>query len=99
MHALTHARTHSLTHPHTHSLTAGCPVQVRGADIPKPVKTWTQCGINVKVLEVLKKHGFERPLSIQAQVRLGPLGGGMLRHCGVLHYTTTMVVGTQDCIC
>lgn len=43
-------------------------LQVRGADIPKPVKTWTQCGINVKVLEVLKKHGFERPLSIQAQV-------------------------------
>jgi hypothetical protein len=45
-----------------------CRIQVRGTDIPKPVKTWTQCGINVKVLEVLRKHGFERPLSIQAQV-------------------------------
>jgi len=47
-----------------------CPShQVRGQDIPRPVKTWTQCGINVKVLDVLKKHGFERPLAIQAQVR------------------------------
>lgn len=44
---------------------------MRGQDIPKPVKTWTQCGINIKVLDVLKKHGFERPLSIQAQVRSG----------------------------
>ena len=50
-------------------------VQVRGTDIPKPVKTWTQCGINVKVLEVLRKHGFERPLSIQTQVCTIQAGG------------------------
>lgn len=60
------------TRPCSHTHTRVAPtVQVRGVDIPRPVKTWTQCGINVKVLEVLKKHGFERPLSIQAQVRCG----------------------------
>jgi hypothetical protein len=58
--------------------------QVRGVDCPRPVKTWTQCGINVKVLEVLKKHGFERPLSIQAQVR---------RVCGkTVHWCQLLVV-------
>lgn len=55
---------------HASAWSCSCPShQVRGQDIPRPVKTWTQCGINVKVLDVLKKHGFERPLAIQAQVR------------------------------
>jgi hypothetical protein len=44
------------------------PPQVRGQDIPSPVKTWAHCGINVKVLEVLKKYGYDKPLPIQAQV-------------------------------
>jgi hypothetical protein len=77
----------------TNACLVSCPAasQVRGVDCPRPVKTWTQCGINVKVLEVLKKHGFERPLSIQAQVRglwehsaLVPAGAGV---CGnTAHY-------------
>lgn len=42
-------------------------LQVRGNDVPKPIKTWNQAGLNSRVLEVLRKNGFERPLAIQAQ--------------------------------
>lgn len=42
--------------------------QVRGKNPPRPIRTWTQSGISSKVLEILRKQGFERPLSIQAQV-------------------------------
>lgn len=42
-------------------------VKVRGKDVPKPVKNWHQCGLSSRVLDVLRKGGFERPLAIQAQ--------------------------------
>jgi DEAD/DEAH box helicase len=40
---------------------------VRGQNIPKPVRNWNQCGLSSRVLDVLKKSGFERPMPIQAQ--------------------------------
>ncbi len=42
-------------------------LQCRGKNIPKPIRAWTQAGLSGKMLEVLKKGGFERPLPIQAQ--------------------------------
>ncbi len=44
-----------------------CWVQVRGKDIPKPVKNWNQCGLSSRVLEVLLKAGYAKPMPIQAQ--------------------------------
>lgn len=41
--------------------------KVKGKNCPKPVRTWAQCGVSLKVLECLKKSGFERPTPIQAQ--------------------------------
>ena len=41
--------------------------QVRGKDIPKPVKNWNQCGISSRVLDVLKKGGLSAPMPIQAR--------------------------------
>jgi ATP-dependent RNA helicase DDX46/PRP5 len=41
--------------------------QVRGKDVPKPVKTWNQCGLSSRLLEVLRKSGFAKPMAIQAQ--------------------------------
>ena len=35
--------------------------------MPKPVRNWNQCGLPARVLEALKKAGFERPLPVQAQ--------------------------------
>jgi hypothetical protein len=43
--------------------------QVRGVDIPKPIRTWTQAGLASKVLDVLKKSGFDKPLPIQVRGR------------------------------
>lgn len=44
-----------------------CSVQVRGKNIPKPVKNWNQCGLSSRVLEVLTKAGYAKPMPIQAQ--------------------------------
>ena len=41
--------------------------QVRGKDIPKPVRSWNQCGLATRVLDILRKAGFDKPLPIQAQ--------------------------------
>jgi len=36
-------------------------------DAPKPVQKWSQCGLNVQSLEVIRKLGYERPTAIQMQ--------------------------------
>uniref|UniRef100_A0A8C8SFK2 Probable ATP-dependent RNA helicase DDX46 n=1 Tax=Pelusios castaneus TaxID=367368 RepID=A0A8C8SFK2_9SAUR len=40
---------------------------VKGKGCPKPIKTWVQCGISMKILSSLKKHGYEKPTPIQTQ--------------------------------
>ena len=42
-------------------------IKVKGKNCPKPVKTWAQCGLSAKVLDVIKKCDFEKPTPIQAQ--------------------------------
>ncbi|EFJ09567.1 hypothetical protein SELMODRAFT_129678, partial [Selaginella moellendorffii] len=42
-------------------------LKVKGKDVPKPIKTWNQTGLSSKMLDVIKKLGFERPMPIQAQ--------------------------------
>uniref|UniRef100_S4RU57 Probable ATP-dependent RNA helicase DDX46 n=1 Tax=Petromyzon marinus TaxID=7757 RepID=S4RU57_PETMA len=42
-------------------------VMVKGKGCPKPIKTWVQCGISMKILNTLKKQNYEKPTPIQAQ--------------------------------
>ena len=42
-------------------------IKVKGKDCPKPIKNWPQCGVSSKILEILKKNGYEKPTPIQAQ--------------------------------
>jgi ATP-dependent RNA helicase DDX46/PRP5 len=42
-------------------------IKVRGKNCPKPIKSWAQCGVSVKILDILKRNGFEKPTPIQAQ--------------------------------
>ncbi|KAM0179583.1 hypothetical protein ACHAPF_002867 [Botrytis cinerea] len=42
-------------------------IKVAGKDVPKPVQKWSQCGLDVKSLDVITKLGYERPTSIQMQ--------------------------------
>ncbi|XP_018428817.1 PREDICTED: probable ATP-dependent RNA helicase DDX46 isoform X1 [Nanorana parkeri] len=42
-------------------------ITVQGKNCPKPIKTWVQCGISMKILNALKKHLYEKPTPIQAQ--------------------------------
>jgi len=42
-------------------------IKVKGKNVPKPVKTWSQCGVSQKVLDIMKKNGYEKPTPIQAQ--------------------------------
>ena len=40
---------------------------MKGKDVPKPIKTWSQAGLSKKVMDVLKKNDYEKPTPIQAQ--------------------------------
>ncbi|KUJ20615.1 pre-mRNA-processing ATP-dependent RNA helicase-like protein PRP5 [Mollisia scopiformis] len=42
-------------------------IKVAGKSVPKPVQKWSQCGLNVQSLEVIRKLGYERPTAIQMQ--------------------------------
>ena len=42
-------------------------IKVSGKDVPKPVQKWSQCGLGVQALEVIRKLGYERPTAIQMQ--------------------------------
>ncbi|TVU42929.1 hypothetical protein EJB05_09354, partial [Eragrostis curvula] len=42
-------------------------LKVHGKDVPKPIKTWVQSGLTSKLLDTIKKLGFEKPMAIQAQ--------------------------------
>lgn len=41
-------------------------IKVKGKKVPRPFKTWPQCGVSTKILDILKKN-FEKPTPIQAQ--------------------------------
>lgn len=42
-------------------------IRVKGKGCPKPIKSWAQCGVTKKELDVLKKLGYEKPTPIQCQ--------------------------------
>lgn len=42
-------------------------LKIHGKDVPKPIKTWQQTGLSTKILEMIKKLNFEKPMPIQAQ--------------------------------
>ncbi|XP_072385016.1 probable ATP-dependent RNA helicase DDX46 [Diabrotica undecimpunctata] len=42
-------------------------IRVKGKGCPKPIRTWAQCGVSTKELNILKKLNFEKPTPIQAQ--------------------------------
>ncbi|XP_030835745.1 probable ATP-dependent RNA helicase DDX46 isoform X2 [Strongylocentrotus purpuratus] len=42
-------------------------VKVRGKGCPKPVDSWVQCGVSMRVLTILKKNNYEKPTPIQCQ--------------------------------
>lgn len=50
-------------------------VQVKGKGCPKPVKTWAQCGLSTKILDIMKRCGYEKPTPIQAQAIPGIMSG------------------------
>ena len=42
-------------------------IKVRGKEPQKPIKNWNQCGLSGRVLDVIRKSGFDSPMPIQAQ--------------------------------
>uniref|UniRef100_A0A146UZN8 Probable ATP-dependent RNA helicase DDX46 n=1 Tax=Fundulus heteroclitus TaxID=8078 RepID=A0A146UZN8_FUNHE len=42
-------------------------IVVKGKGCPKPIKTWVQCGVSMKILSSLKRQSYEKPTPIQAQ--------------------------------
>ena len=42
-------------------------IAVRGKYVPRPIKSWVQCGVRQSVLQVCKKQRYDVPTPIQAQ--------------------------------
>ncbi|KAK9103094.1 hypothetical protein Sjap_020348 [Stephania japonica] len=42
-------------------------LKIHGKDVPKPIKTWIQTGLTSKILDTIRKFGYEKPMAIQAQ--------------------------------
>ena len=42
-------------------------IRVKGKNCPKPIRSWAHAGVSRKMLELLKKYGYEKPTPIQAQ--------------------------------
>ena len=42
-------------------------IKVKGKNVPRPIKNWPQCGVSSKILDILKKNGYEKPTPIQSQ--------------------------------
>lgn len=42
-------------------------IRVKGKNCPKPIKSWAQCGVTRKELDVLRKLGYKEPTPIQSQ--------------------------------
>ncbi|KAK1281978.1 DEAD-box ATP-dependent RNA helicase 42 [Acorus calamus] len=42
-------------------------LKLHGKDVPRPIKTWNQTGLTSKILDMIKKLNYEKPMPIQAQ--------------------------------
>ncbi|KAK9463325.1 P-loop containing nucleoside triphosphate hydrolase protein [Lipomyces oligophaga] len=42
-------------------------IKIRGLDCPKPVQKWSLFGLPAQTMEVIRRLGYEKPTSIQAQ--------------------------------
>lgn len=42
-------------------------IKIRGINCPKPIKKWSQIGLSLKIIDILKKLQYEKPTPIQAQ--------------------------------
>lgn len=42
-------------------------IKIKGKKCPNPVKTWGQCGLATKILDIMRKNNYEKPTPIQAQ--------------------------------
>ncbi|KAM0955528.1 hypothetical protein FF1_023844 [Malus domestica] len=51
-------------------------LKIHGKDVPKPIKTWHQTGLTNKILEMIKRLDYEKPMPIQAQALPIIMSGG-----------------------
>lgn len=42
-------------------------IKIKGKNCPTPIRTWAQCGLASKILDIMKKNNYEKPTPIQAQ--------------------------------
>ncbi|KAI9082594.1 hypothetical protein K1719_035463 [Acacia pycnantha] len=42
-------------------------IRISGFDVPKPIKTFEDCGFPPQLMNAIKKQGYEKPTSIQCQ--------------------------------
>ncbi|KAG2453554.1 hypothetical protein HYH02_001773 [Chlamydomonas schloesseri] len=50
-------------------------VRVSGFDVPRPLRSFAQCGFDADLLAAIRKHGYEKPTPIQCQALPVALSG------------------------
>lgn len=76
-------------------------IRVKGKGCPKPIRTWAQCGVSKKELDVLKKQNYEKPTPIQVQAIPAIMSGKdtwtsvNFHHTGILYEVE--VIGKWFC--
>ena len=42
-------------------------IKIRGKKCPRPIWSWAHCGGSKRILDIMKKHNYEKPTPIQSQ--------------------------------
>ncbi|KAM3358140.1 DEAD-box ATP-dependent RNA helicase 24 isoform X1 [Capsicum galapagoense] len=56
-----------MTDPEVNEYRASLAIRVSGFDVPRPIKTFEDCGFSVELTKAISKQGYEKPTPIQCQ--------------------------------
>ena len=60
-------RSHFHTRLQVHELRTSLSIRVQGVNVAKPIREFSEAGLDAKIMRTIAKVGFERPTAIQAQ--------------------------------
>lgn len=56
-----------MSDPEVNEYRSSLAIRVSGFDVPRPVKTFEDCGFSVELMKAISKQGYEKPTPIQCQ--------------------------------
>ncbi|CAN4112807.1 unnamed protein product [Withania somnifera] len=56
-----------MSNPEVNEYMTSLAIRVSGFDVPRPIKTFDDCGFSVELMKAISKQGYEKPTPIQCQ--------------------------------